>query len=345
MSLAISMSAFITDTLNVVDQVIGDFVEKGWHILVADNQAEILLMCILYVIIVGYRAIRFDEGMDLAALSKHLLVLLLVYVLVSDWEMYHMFLYDIFTNQPNYFINSMARATDNSDGLDSVTNALDQIFVVGIQASFDVLATIKIYNIDGLILGLLLFLVTLLGCLIAVALLIYAKMALAVMLFIGPLFLGLALFKSTRGFFEKWLQQCFNYALIPIVTFGVLMLILSVLHGTIPGLIEGIETQQQTFFSAVPYLGIFTLGFYLLLQVMGICASLGGGLSLAGLGGAASMVGSTWRNSGAQNMAHRFGNAAQQKAATFKENLAKERLEKAAKLAAKTELDKRTSYF
>ena len=48
-------------------------------------------------------------------------------------------------------------------------------------------------------------------------LLILSKLAIALLLAVAPLILLLLIFDNTRGFFEGWLRQLANYALIPLL--------------------------------------------------------------------------------------------------------------------------------
>ena len=62
----------------------------------------------------------------------------------------------------------------------------------------------------------------------AVFLLTLSRIALSVLLAIGPLFIGLLFFESTKRFFEAWLAQLANYAFVSILTVLVAALMLHV---------------------------------------------------------------------------------------------------------------------
>jgi len=56
---------------------------------------------------------------------------------------------------------------------------------------------------------------------IAIAYIIIAKVALGVLVAIGPLFIAAALFPATRDLFKNWTQQCLNYAfMVLLFSFG-----------------------------------------------------------------------------------------------------------------------------
>src|SRR6202007_1583674 len=59
-------------------------------------------------------------------------------------------------------------------------------------------------------------------------LLALSRIALSVLLALGPLFIALLLFNSTKRFFETWLAQLSNYAFITIITVLVAALMLHV---------------------------------------------------------------------------------------------------------------------
>ena len=65
-------------------------------------------------------------------------------------------------------------------------------------------------------------------CVYAMFLIALSSIASAVLLAIGPLFIAMLLFDSTRRFFEAWIAQLANYALITILTVLVAALLLQI---------------------------------------------------------------------------------------------------------------------
>ncbi len=51
-----------------------------------------------------------------------------------------------------------------------------------------------------------------------VGVLVTAKVALAALLALGPVFIVLSLFRGTRGLFEGWLKAVVSFALVPLFT-------------------------------------------------------------------------------------------------------------------------------
>ena len=67
-------------------------------------------------------------------------------------------------------------------------------------------------------------------CVYTIFLIALSRVALAVLLALGPLFIVMALFDATRRFFEAWLHELSNYALVAILTVMVSALMLDLVQ-------------------------------------------------------------------------------------------------------------------
>lgn len=132
-------------------------------------------------------------------------------------------------------------------------------------------------------------------CVYTMFLIALSGIALAVLLALGPLFLALLLFDSTRRFFEAWVAQLANYALITILTVLVAALLLQI--------VESYAEQtaaRGTAISTVDALNmvlVAVLVFLLMRQVMPIAAALAGGMALNSFGAVSRVVGWGMRRS------------------------------------------------
>ncbi len=126
-------------------------------------------------------------------------------------------------------------------------------------------------------------------CVYALFLMALARVALALLLAVGPLFIVLLLFESTRRFFEGWLAQLANYALV-----GVLAVLMASMMLTV---VEAYAVQTAArgdailTVDALDMLLVAGLVLLLLRQVMPIAARLGGGVALASSGVASGVLG------------------------------------------------------
>jgi type IV secretion system protein VirB6 len=119
-------------------------------------------------------------------------------------------------------------------------------------------------------------------CVYAMFLIALSTIALAVLLALGPLFMGSLFFDATRRFFAAWIAQLVNYALITVLTVMVAALLLQV--------VQSYATQTAARGAAILTVDalhmvlVAVLVFLVLRQVMPIASGLAGGVSLNSFG-------------------------------------------------------------
>jgi type IV secretion system protein VirB6 len=126
-------------------------------------------------------------------------------------------------------------------------------------------------------------------CVYTMFLIALSGIALAVLLALGPLFVALLLFASTRRLFEAWLAQLANYALITVLTVLLAALLLQ--------LVESYAAQTAARGAAIVTVDalnlvlVSVLVLLLMRQVMPIAAALAGGAALSSFGAVSRVVG------------------------------------------------------
>jgi type IV secretion system protein VirB6 len=106
-----------------------------------------------------------------------------------------------------------------------------------------------------------------------------ASVALAILLAVGPLFLMFLFFDSTKKFFESWIAQLANYALVVIIA--------SLIGALILNLVSSMANQtvsvgaNLTVFDAMNFLITTILAFLLMRQTMSVASGLASGVALA----------------------------------------------------------------
>ena len=115
-------------------------------------------------------------------------------------------------------------------------------------------------------------------------LLMLAKLAVAILLGVAPFFILLYLFDSTRSIFEGWLRQTISFALIPVITYSLLLLIISILDTAATTMLAASDSSLTSLSSLAPYLLVMVASFLLATQILGIASGIGGGLQLSTLG-------------------------------------------------------------
>lgn len=114
-------------------------------------------------------------------------------------------------------------------------------------------------------------------------LLALSKMALAILLGIGPLFVLLIMFEGTKRFFEAWLGQVLNYVFLVVLSAGVIKLILTIIDVYL-GAAAAITASDPTVEQALPAVVLCIIGALVMMQIPSIASALGGGVAISTLG-------------------------------------------------------------
>lgn len=134
-------------------------------------------------------------------------------------------------------------------------------------------------------------------------LLVLSKIALAIVLALGPVFICLLFFEATRRFFEAWVAQLTNYALIALLSTLVASLMLQVVSSYASrtaargAAIVTVDALNMILCAAVVLL--------IMRQVMPIAASLASGVALSSFGVVSGMA--QWAMGGAKRTGYEVG--------------------------------------
>lgn len=229
----------------------------------------------VYVMIWGYLQLTGRIEEPFAAGVKRIVTLAVIFGVGLHLWLYNALLVDTFYNAPTEFAAAVVGASDPVQTIDAIWNAggavADQLFRDGgvYHLSFT-LAAIVVWLLVGLL------------CVYTMFLLALSSVALAVLLALGPLFIALLLFDATRRFFEAWLAQLANYALITILTVLVAALMLHLVQSYAQQT-EALGTAINTV-DALNMLLVTALVYLFMRQVLPIAGGLAGGVSLSTFG-------------------------------------------------------------
>lgn len=173
----------------------------------------------IYVALIAYRMLSGRSEMRLSALSPRILGLGLILTFATSWVGYQSFVLNLALGAPE----ELARILMNTKGsatyafsrqLDVIFQSIAQVALQSRPAGGEAGSVMSAEG-DLLWLGALMLLLGTVGVLIV------ARMAMALMLVLGPIFIVLALFSGTRGLFVGWLRTVVMLAVTPL--FAVLL--------------------------------------------------------------------------------------------------------------------------
>lgn len=233
------MGSGVAGALTAVDCIASEVSEQAFSRLFgSDGQLGIALTVVLtlYIAFFGISLLLGRSNLSVRALLPKMVTVGLVLTFATSFAAFSTIFYNLFVTAPDF----LAGVLTASDGSATATFALKlDIVFLAIQEASTGIEDISAFSPPGMMwIGAMLLLIGTVG------LLVTARIGLALLLAVGPIFVVLALFNGTRGLFVGWLKGLVMLALAPLfaVVGGSLMLemavpILSALVST-PGVID-----------------------------------------------------------------------------------------------------------
>lgn len=219
------MGGGIAGALHAVDCIAADGAAGAFGQLMAPGGALETSLVILLTLYVSFFAISLMLGrsnLSIRALLPRMILVGLVLAFSTSWVAFRSFIWPLFIDTPDY----LATLLTGSDGSATRVFAekLDIVFEAVQQASQGQ-ENFEAFSPAGLMwLGAVMLLLGTVGVLVT------SRIALALLVALGPIFVVMALFNGTRGLFTGWLKGMVMLAITPLfaVLGGTIMLELAV---------------------------------------------------------------------------------------------------------------------
>lgn len=268
----------VAAALRAVDCTAGQVTSEAFGRLFAPggSMATVLtILLTLYIAIFGLQLLTGRSSLGVRALTPRMITIGLVLTFATSWVAYQSVVWNLVVGGPNQLAGILT-GVDGS-ATDVFAQKIDVVFLA-IQEASQGQDDISAFSPPGMMwMGAMLFMLGTLG------LLVTAKIALAILLALGPVFVVMALFNGTRGLFAGWLKGVVMLALAPLfaVLGGTIMLELAV-----PILSRLVATPGEI--NAQAAMGFFMIGAVhvaLMVLVLKTTATMVGGWTVFGLAG------------------------------------------------------------
>ena len=240
-------------------------------------EPAIVTLGVIYVMVWGYMHLTGQMQEPFIAGVKRIATLAIVFGLALDLWLYNSLFVDTFFNAPAQLAAAIVGAYDPVATVDNIISEGTDTGALLLQKGGILHGNFSFY-----VAGAFVYLFVLLTAIYTIFLLTLARIALSVLLALGPLFLALLLFDTTKRFFESWLAQLVNYAFIGILTILVASLMLTLLATAAQQAINAGGTIQIAMAARVCMAAGLT--FLIMRQVMPMASGLASGLSLSTFG-------------------------------------------------------------
>ncbi|WP_108788281.1 type IV secretion system protein [Erythrobacter sp. Alg231-14] len=270
------MGTGVAAALTAVDCIASQVSEQAFERLFGSDGALIAALIILltmYVAFLGISLMLGRSNLSIRSMVPRMMMIGLVLTFVTSFVAYQSVFYNFFVLGPDW----VAGQVTENDGSATATFAtkLDIVFVAVQQASTGQ-ENISMFSPPGMMwLGAMLLLLGTVG------LLVTARIGLALLLAIGPIFVVLALFDGTRGLFVGWLKGVVMLALAPLfaVVGGSIMLEMAVpILAALVAVPGQIDQQAAMAFFVVGFVHVL-----LMLMVLKVASNMVAGWTVFGL--------------------------------------------------------------
>lgn len=271
-----------------VNCTVVDLMQAGQSALMGQNSqlaTGITALLTLYIAVIGLRLLLGLGTLRVSELTMAAVKIGLVLAFTTSWPLYHQLVFDtLFTGPEQLAVQVLGGSGESTRSLlprlqltyDELKAAAEYYagHSPGMASPFVAAAPMAAASLNA---AAVLMLASTLGVLLG------AKILLAVVLLIGPLFIGLILFGVTQGLFLGWLRAAVALSLAPVMALLALVVQLALLQPQIVRLAEiraGAVPQygpETTVLVMVLMVGVLTLA--------GLCAAalIGASLQLPGL--------------------------------------------------------------
>ncbi len=247
-------------------------------------QPVVITLAALYVALWGYlQATGAIEQPFVAGLKRIGTIAIVIGVGLKLW-LYHEVVVDTFFTAPGQLAAAIVGAADP-------VTIVDQIIFTGGDAARALLEKGGVLNgnLAYTLAGYFVYVLVAATALYSMFLLSLSRVALSVLLALGPLFFAMLLFDSTRRFFEAWTAQLANYAFITLLTVLIVSLLLQLVTTTAANAsAAGAAIQIAQAMKLCMASGLILL---ILRQVMPMAAGLARGIALHSYSAVSQAVG------------------------------------------------------
>jgi type IV secretion system protein VirB6 len=241
------------------------------------------ILLTLYVAFFAFSLITGRSRLGISALTPRMITLGLVLTFATSWIAYQGMVWNLAVGAPDQLAALLTGVSGSATQV--FAQKIDIVMARLVEAAGNGIAPTSTYSPLGLMwLGGTLFLLGTVGILVT------AKIALAVLLALGPVFVVMALFQGTRGLFVGWLRGVVLLAIAPLfaVIGGSLMLELAVplLSSLAPRMAGEIDPQ-----AAMAFFLLSAVHCALMILVLKVAGTMVAGWRVFGLAGSAASEG------------------------------------------------------
>jgi type IV secretion system protein VirB6 len=273
----------IVDTLlNMVDGATENYVTKSYQAVVNNCMPMMITAITIYIAWIGWKTL-IEKEMSAGAFIKHTLKIAVIFSLTTNWDFFSLYFYKVLTNGPNELAGLFLKA---SDGDYSTPNtALQKVLELGIKNG------VSFWEEGGVMSDWLpfIFAMDIWICVavltaVAVVFVAMAKIFLALLIVLAPVFLYFIFSDTFKGTTDAWFRNTLGWALVPMMVSCALLFTVDILDYAMTAINDVHNSADLPPGASIAALILFDvcmlLCVFLIVEAKNIAIAIAGGLSV-----------------------------------------------------------------
>ena len=256
-----------------IDGKLDQFLGQGVSNAIAVVESPLRLALVLYVMFYGFAILRGAISEPIMDFAVRSIKLIIIYRLATTTAYGDYVTQPLFHLLPQTIAKAVAGASVGDPGA-----AFDQFLARAGYLAEKISDQASLADPQPWLVALVVMVVGSIAAALGFGVLLIAKVALALIICLGPLFVACSLFEATRRYFFGWLSQAVNYIVLFGLVIAVFQLVLSLVDAQW-GAIESLDPISAGFL----FISLCLLGSIFFVQTPAIAAGIAGGASV-GLG-------------------------------------------------------------
>lgn len=289
--MAASNSHFYEDTFNKLGGMLSTYINDVASNVIGAITPVATTLVTIYVMLWGWSMMRGVISEPVMDGFSRIVRISIITAIALNLGMYNNFLSDMLWQSPDAlagYIASQSNSTapTNAQFLDQIWSQIYDLGDAYWQKAYASVAgvAIPIPHFGLLIIAILIWVAGIAATAFGAFLLVMSKIALAIILGIGPLFILMTLFEPTKRFFDAWLGQALNYVFLLVLTAAAIRLLMTIIQAYLFAAQGHGVLADPSVSQAIPAIVLCVICALVMAQLNSIASALGGGVAIGTLG-------------------------------------------------------------
>lgn len=276
---------FYTRMFSELSSALNDYVNGTASTIIAAIRPVAATMMALYVVLWGWSMMRGVISEPITDGVGRIIRLAIIGGIALQLGYYNGVLSNMLWNSPDALANLISGGSEatNSNYLDTLLSQMYNLGGAYYQKSQANSSAIGIPDLGLLSMAFAFWFAGIVATGYAAFLLALSKIALAVLLGVGPIFVLLTIFEPTKRFFDAWIGQALNYVFLVMLSAATVKLMMAILKQYLNDA-SGQILADPGLDQAIPAVAFSLVTALVLVQLPSIASALGGGVAIGTLG-------------------------------------------------------------